>query len=116
MKKKIHLFFIFAFLGIFIIPKQNFYAHSLAETENCCKTGNEEKDCCTKNHNDKKDCKNHSCCAVHTCCFPVIASIREDFSPEISFVDYSAEEKSFDYKTPYFSSRLKEIWQPPKIG
>lgn len=107
-------------LGIFLIPKDNFYAQSAQET--CCKA-NSKMDCCknhkspSKNgHNEKtKSSCNDDCCSFCITCFtfietPLSKSIFFEFS-------YYKTNKSlqFQYSDPYISDSLKEIWQPPKI-
>lgn len=111
-------------LGIFLIPKDNFYAQNIQEI--CCKE-NSGKDCCKNDHqkehseNQQKDqkpssCNNDTCCSVCVFCFTFIeAPFSRSLQLEISY--YKANKNLHDqYADPYLSGRLKEIWQPPKIG
>nr|WP_315030399.1 hypothetical protein [uncultured Chryseobacterium sp.] len=107
-------------LGIFLIPKDSFYAQSMQQT--CCKEDSKKGDCC-KNHsskNHKEDQKNSSCnddcCSTCIACFSFIETpFSKNIRLELSY--YKANKNPhFQYSDPYLSDRLKEIWQPPKIG
>jgi len=106
-------------LGIFLIPKDNFYAQ--ASQENCCKTDSKADSCCNKDHSDhdKKDGKsscNDDCCSFCMTCHTFV----ENLSAKTIFFDYSIfktnKSLQFHYSDPYISDRLKDIWQPPKLA
>ncbi|MBW7675522.1 hypothetical protein [Chryseobacterium chendengshani] len=106
-------------LGIFLIPKDNFYAQ--ASQENCCKTDSKTDDCCNKDHSnhDKKDGKsscNDDCCSFCMTCHTFV----ENISNKAIFFDYSDyyadNNLRFQYSDPYISNSLKDIWQPPKLS
>lgn len=103
-------------LGIFLIPKDNFYAQ--ASQENCCKT--EKTNSCCDNHDnhsqkDGKSC-NDDCCSVCLVC----TNLVEINYFKDSWVQFPAFENiakiRFQYSDPYISNSLEEIWQPPKLG
>lgn len=111
-------------LGIFLIPKDNFYAQNMQET--CCKesSGN---DCCKKQHTEhskenhgkkqqeKQSCNDDCCSYCGTCYSFIEIPHSRDINLDIS--NYrSGKNLQFQYSDPYISGRLKEIWQPPKIG
>lgn len=111
-------------MGIFLIPKDNFYAQNFQE--NCCKE-NSAEDCCIDNqkegaeHQQHKNqepfsCNKETCCSVCVFCYNFIeAPFSRSLQLEISY--YKANKNLLDqYADPYISDRLKEIWQPPKIG
>lgn len=109
-------------LTVFVLPKQMVFAQITMEccdqisTENCC---TKKADTC---HTDKKDskpekndCENecpkcHSCTANFNFAFALNSepSVTESFPFENSAV--------FNYKEPFTSSTIQNIWQPPKIG
>ena len=110
-------------LGIFLIPKDSFYAQSMQE--NCCKSGSDDNGCC-KNHNpssttshsgkSKSSSCNDDCCSF---CFSCYTFIETPFSKSLHLeLSYYKANKNlqFQYSDPYISDRLKEIWQPPKIA
>jgi len=92
--------------------------------ETCCKSDS-GKDCCKKEHKeDSKDNQgkeqrsscNDDCCSVCVACYTFIET---PFSKSLQFeISYYKSNKNlqFQYSDPYISDRLKEIWQPPKIG
>jgi hypothetical protein len=109
-------------LGIFLIPKDNFYAQNMQET--CCKSDS-EMSCCKNNHkehskdNHQKEQKsscNDDCCST---CAAFYTFIETPFSKSLQF-EYSFYKSNknlqFEYSDPHISGRLKEIWQPPKIA
>ncbi|MCU7614342.1 hypothetical protein N0B16_07820 [Chryseobacterium sp. GMJ5] len=117
--KQFQILIIVFCLGIFLIPKDNFYAQ--ASQENCCKSDVKTESCCDKNHqdHDKKDHKsscNDDCCSFCMTCHTFVESLSsKNFFPEISY--FSADRTvQFQYSDPYISDRLKDIWQPPKLG
>ncbi|WP_407404581.1 hypothetical protein [Chryseobacterium sp.] len=106
-------------LGIFLVPKDNFYAQ--ASQKNCCKTKSISNDCCTDKHetsnqNSKKDYCNDDCCSFCMTCHSFI----ENFSSRTIMTELSAfqinKKLHYSYADPYFSNGLKDIWQPPKLG
>lgn len=110
-------------LGIFLIPKDNFYGQKMEET--CCKKSS-GSDCCKKQHqehskeNHNKKQKNSSCnddcCSYCAICYSFIETpLSRSLKLDISF-DKTNKNLHFQYSDPYISGRLKEIWQPPKIG
>ncbi|WPO82990.1 hypothetical protein SD427_01215 [Chryseobacterium sp. JJR-5R] len=111
-------------LGIFLTPKDNSYAQNFEE--NCCKE-NSSADCCkddhqggsnNQQHKDRKpsSCNKDTCCSVCVLCYSFIeAPFSKSLQLEISY--YKSNKNLMDqYADPYLSDRLKEIWQPPKIG
>jgi len=108
-------------LGIFLIPKDNFYAQ--ASQENCCKSDSKKDNCCTKTHDNHqksndhkgKSCKDDCGSFCMTC-----HSFIENLSAKSVFIDHSlfATDRNlqFHYSDPYISNHLKDIWQPPKLG
>ncbi|KFF74148.1 hypothetical protein HX13_14800 [Chryseobacterium sp. P1-3] len=119
--KLFHLFAIVFCLGIFLVPKDSFYAQSMQQT--CCKADTGKSDCC-KDHGSKNDHKNNGskpscnddCCSSCIACFTYIETpFSKNLRLELSY--YKANKNpEFQYSDPYLSDRLKEIWQPPKIG
>lgn len=106
-------------LGIFLIPKDNFYAQ--ASQENCCKSESKTESCCDKNHDshDKKDenssC-NDDCCSFCMTCHTFVENFSsKSIFPEIALFQ-TDQHLQFQYSDPYISDRLKDIWQPPKLG
>lgn len=119
--KLFHLLAIVFCLGVFLIPKDNFYAQGMQET--CCNKAESEKSDCCKNHSSKKDSKDESksscnddCCSSCIACYTFIETpFSKNLRLELSY--YKANKNpQFQYSDPYLSDRLKEIWQPPKIG
>lgn len=118
--KLFHLFAIVFCLGIFLVPKDSFYAQTMQET--CCKAESKSSSCCNHRSTEKnsKDHKNKSCnddcCSSCIACYTFIETpFSKNLRLELSY--YKANKNSqFQYSAPYLSDRLKEIWQPPKIG
>jgi hypothetical protein len=117
--KLFHLLAIVFCLGIFLIPKDNFYAQA---QDTCCKAESKKSDCC-KNHSSEKESKdgtqsscNDDCCSSCITCYTFIETpFSKNLRLELSY--YKANKNpQFQYSAPYLSDRLKEIWQPPKIG
>ena len=117
--KLFQLLIIILCLGLFIIPKQNFYAQ---QTEmSCCKTDSKKTDCCT-HHKTSSDKQNHSKKSCNDCCKD--CSFSANFHYVIHFDELLREDthtalaqsNRFEYKNPYISFSLHQIWQPPKIG
>ena len=119
--KPIQLLLIIFCLGIFLIPKDNFYAQ--ASKENCCKSES-KMSCCEKshdNHNSKdgkskhKSCNDDCCSSWMTCKTFVENNFAKNNTWGIpSFKTISKIQ--VQYADPYISNGLKEIWQPPKLG
>lgn len=119
--KSIQLLLIIFCLGIFLIPKDNFYAQ--VSQENCCKAES-KKSCCEKNNNDhgSKNSKNdHKSCNDDCCssCMTCNTFVENNFAKNNiwgipSFKTISKIQ--VQYTDPYISNGLKEIWQPPKLG
>ncbi|KXH83110.1 hypothetical protein [Chryseobacterium kwangjuense] len=118
--KLFHILAIVFCLGIFLVPKGSLFSQSAQE--NCCKSQSEKSDCC-KDHSskDSKDTSKHSscnddCCSTCVTCFTYIETpFSKNLHLELSY--YKASKNfQFQYSAPYLSDRLKEIWQPPKIG
>jgi hypothetical protein len=110
-------------LGIFLIPKDNFYAQNMQE--NCCKK-NAEMSCCKKDHSQNSENNHHKkeqksncnddCCSTCLACYTFIETPFSK-SLQLEYSYYKSNKNSqFQYSDPYLSSRLKEIWQPPKIA
>lgn len=120
--KPIQLLLIIFCLGIFLIPKDNFYAQ--ASQENCCKTESKTESCCEKNHDahDSKDNKkDHQSCNDDCCSFCMTChTFVENSFAKNNFWDiptFSTIQKiQFQYADPFISNSLEEIWQPPKLG
>lgn len=119
--KLFHLLAIVFCLGIFLVPKDNFYAQGMQET--CCKAEASKKSDCCKNHSSKKDGKHDKtkscsddCCSSCVACYTFIETpFSKNLRLELSY--YKANKNAqFQYSDPHLSDRLKEIWQPPKIG
>ncbi|WP_228400913.1 hypothetical protein [Chryseobacterium taichungense] len=93
--------------------------------ETCCKESS-GSDCCKKqhkehskeNHNKKQKTSscNDNCCSYCATCYSFIETpFSRSLKLDISF--YKANKNLyFQYSDPYLPGRLKEIWQPPKIG
>ncbi|WP_146939762.1 hypothetical protein [Chryseobacterium hagamense] len=112
-------------LGTFLVPKDNFYAQNMQET--CCKKDS-EMSCCKKDHQHQQHSKenhgkeqtqsscNDDCCSACVTCYTYIETPwLKNSQAEIPYYQ-SDKNLPFGYSDPYFSDRLKEIWQPPKIG
>lgn len=110
-------------LGVFVIPKDNFYAQNMEET--CCAKSLAD-DCCTKKHQEhskenhnkdqKKSSCNDDCCSYCAICYSFIETpFSKGLKLDISLYKTN-KNLYFQYSDPYISGRLKEIWQPPKIG
>lgn len=107
-------------LGIFLIPKDKFYSQISQET--CCTSGS-EMSCCKDEHSKdnhgkeqkSSSCHDDCCSTCTTCCSFVETPFSKNLQLEISYYK-SSKNLYFRYSDPYISDRLKEIWQPPKIG
>ncbi|AYN00585.1 hypothetical protein EAG08_09900 [Chryseobacterium sp. 3008163] len=106
-------------LGIFLIPKNNFY--TLTSQENCCNTESNTHSCCEKDDDshDKKNGEsscNDDCCSLCMTCHNFV----ENLSAKTLFFNHTPfkTDKSleFQYSDPHISDSLKDIWQPPKLG
>jgi len=119
--KPLQLILIIFCLGLFLIPKDNFYAQ--ASQENCCKTESKTKSCCDKNKSshdsdskkEQKSCKDDCCSFCMTCHTFVENNFAKNNFWEISSFK-SISKIQVQYADPYLSNGLKEIWQPPKLG
>jgi hypothetical protein len=111
-------------LGAFLIPKDNFYAQNMQET--CCKSDSDsEMSCCKNDHqehsndNQNKEQKsscNDNCCSTCAACYTFIETpFSKSLQLEYSYYK-SNKNLQFEYSDPYLSDRLREIWQPPKLG
>ncbi|WP_228376287.1 hypothetical protein [Chryseobacterium sp. IHB B 17019] len=92
--------------------------------ENCCKSDSGTS-CCEKDHQksenshdskSKTSSCNDDCCSFCLSCFTFIET---PFSKSVKLeMSYYKTNKNlqFQYSDPHISDRLKEIWQPPKIG
>lgn len=116
--KYIQVLLIIFCLGIFLIPKDNFYAQA---PQNCCKTDSKADSCCDKDYdsNDKKDGK--SSCSDDCCSFCMTChTFVENLSAKTVFFNHSPfktdRKLEFQYSDPHISDSLKDIWQPPKLG
>ncbi|MGL6129477.1 hypothetical protein BBI01_15630 [Chryseobacterium artocarpi] len=119
--KLFHILAIVFCLGIFLVPKDSFYTQSMQDT--CCKAESKKSDCC-KNHSSKKDGKddskqsscNDDCCSSCVVCYTFIETpFSKNLRLELSYYKTN-KNPQFQYSAPHLSDRLKEIWQPPKIG
>jgi len=117
--KQLQVLLIIFCLGIFLIPKDNFYAQ--ISQENCCKTDSKADSCCEKDHNshnekDEKSSCNDDCCSSCMTCYTFV----ENLSSKAIFVELSLfhtdKNLQFQYSDPYISDSLEDIWQPPKLG
>ncbi|REC80587.1 hypothetical protein DRF60_00865 [Chryseobacterium elymi] len=118
--KLFHILTVIFFLGIFLVPKDSFYSQSMQDT--CCKAKAEKSSCCknhtsedSKNNTTKSSC-NDDCCSTCVACYTYIET---PFSKNLHFeLSYYKANKNpqFQYSPPHLSDRLKEIWQPPKLG
>ena len=110
-------------LGVFLIPKDNFYAQNMQD--NCCKSDTRTS-CCSKDHKASSQ-KDHTgktkssschddCCSFCASCYTFIETpFSKSVQLEMSYYK-SNKNLQFQYSDPHISDRLKEIWQPPKIG
>lgn len=116
---RLHIILIIFCLGVFLIPKDDFYAQ--AAQENCCKTDSKANSCCDKDHDshktkDGKSSCNDDCCSFCMTCHTFVENLSAKtlFFNHIPFkTDRSLE---FQYSDPHISDSLKDIWQPPKLG
>jgi len=116
--KVVQLLLIIFCLGIFLVPKDNFYSQNMQET---CYKSESGMDCCQNDHkehskdNHKSSC-NDDCCSTCVACYTFIETpFSKSLQLEISYYK-SNKNLQFQYSDPYISDRLKEIWQPPKIA
>ena len=124
MFKTVKIFLIILGLGVFIFPKQMFFAQSLEQSCNhksgkkdCCKSG--KKDSChsksSKNNSEKKncgdDCNNCQSCTVNF----VLNYLAPEFNSTLKS-QFFTKILIADYCNSYYSSSLQNIWQPPKLS
>ncbi|WP_307452711.1 MULTISPECIES: hypothetical protein [Chryseobacterium] len=123
--KLFHIIAIVFCLGIFLVPKDTLYLENMHET--CCKQKDSGMDCCKKDkqnihHSEHQNSKqkssscDDSCCSTCAVCYTFIEtpfSVNQKL--ELSYYK-SNKNLQFQYSDPYLSDRLKEIWQPPKLG
>ncbi len=110
-------------LGIFTLPKQLAFAQTTIEqccseenSNNCCEQS-KKNECHSENseksseHEDcGQDCTNCNVCSASIVLINAVAPA--DFQIMSRF--YSLQ-KEFFYKSPYFSTQIQNIWQPPKL-
>ena len=122
MAKKVQLILMIFCLGIFVVPKQIFFAKT--QEMSCCNNEKPTKSCCEKEKSSPcKDSKNkhHSCdgnCTNCSFCASSIAFLKVEFQNEfenISQHNISQKVENF-YLQPSLSQLPKKIWQPPKIS
>ena len=124
MSRKLKLFLIIFSLGIFILPKQIFFAQNPAMScctsqsvkETCCKTDNTKHGSKKPCHKSNKDCDGN-CVSCNTCSFSatVFAAVKAFKNTENQhFVEIN--KANFNYICPAISDIFSKIWQPPKIG
>lgn len=121
MARKLHILIVIFCLGIFIMPKQNFFAQLMQQ--DCCSTS-ASGDCCPAPENDSKPChgkEKKSCGGDCTSCKSCsTTTVFASIAPDIKVTDNSTaagdSSKSFCYLSPEFTDRAAKIWQPPKIG
>jgi len=118
--KPFRFLFIILCLGIFLIPKDNFYAQ--VSQENCCKTESKTKSCCdTEGDHSKESKKEHQSCNDDCCsfCMTCHTFLENNFSKDNfgEFTSFPTITKiQVQYIDPFISDSLKEIWQPPKLA
>ncbi|SHK98165.1 hypothetical protein [Chryseobacterium polytrichastri] len=112
-------------LGIFLIPKDNFYAQASQET--CCKKESKSDDCCKNHHTSSKEhhskdkeskssC-NDDCCTLCVSCAPFLEITPSKSLLSLDLSNFNLTQNlQFQYSDPYVSDGLKDIWQPPKLG
>lgn len=115
MKSLLQLFSLVLLLGLFIMPKEQLYTENVP-AEQCCKKDS-QNDCCTsKKHKDAKGCKEKCCAACHTCASSLqLAIAPTEFKTRFELAVYHRR-SAYTFSNPFFSSHLREIWEPPKIG
>ncbi len=122
MAKKVQLILMIFCLGIFVVPKQIFFAEN--KEMSCCNKENPTKSCCDKEKSSPcKDSKNkhHSCdgnCTNCVFCSTSIVFLGVEFQnllEKISQKHISNKVENF-YLQPSLSQLPKKIWQPPKIS
>ena len=122
MAKKVQLILMIFCLGIFVVPKQIFFAEN--NEMSCCNKENPTKSCCDKEKSSPcKDSKNkhHSCdgnCTNCVFCSTSIVFLGVEFQnllEKISQKHISNKVENF-YLQPSLSQLPKKIWQPPKIS
>lgn len=122
MAKKFQLILMIFCLGIFVVPKQIFFAEN--KEMSCCNKENSTKSCCDKEKpspcKDSKT-KHHSCdgnCSNCVFCSTSIVFLKVEFENKIekfSQNNISNKVENF-YLQPSLSDLPKKIWQPPKIS
>lgn len=118
MFKKLQVLIMIFCLGIFIFPKQNFYAQNM-ENMDCCKTEVKDTSCHdTENKDSNKETQNHckDCANCNHCISLVNLNINKPETLEIEAAITAHKKAVFIYNNPHLSFNLQEIWQPPKIG
>ena len=124
MTKKIHILFLIALLGFFLIPALT-YACEMKSGKSCCNketsANTEKKDCC-KNDNHSKNKDNDSCGgkSKHSSCscpifhFSVILPFETELKQQcFNFLD---EKENFYDSETNLSSGFSSIWLIPKIS
>ena len=123
MKKKFQIFLMILSLAIFMLPKQNLFAQT-SKSMDCCKT--EQSENCHGKQKEKQDCEHqkssHSDCSGNCCnnCGSCSAFFVSFVNPDTYIQDkewfINDHLSDFNYISPFLSTGLQEIWQPPKIG
>lgn len=114
--KKLQVFLMILFLGIFILPKQMISAQ---QTEmSCCKKESKKEDCCKDHHqksgNKHQSCDDGCCATCNTCTFVYNPVLNKD---EIFVLSKKILERSsiFSYQEPFISSSLKKFGNRPRL-
>jgi hypothetical protein len=121
MAKRIKILIMIFCLGIFIIPKQLFFAQK--QEIACCEKEKPEKSCCEKS-NGAEPCdsnKSHSCdgnCTNCKACSTSVVFLAVEIKTEIEKQNVLPISKQVEnsYLQPSISQLPKKIWQPPKIS
>lgn len=110
-------------LGVFALPKQLVFAQTTIEK--CCKeessTGCCEQpkkdDCHTESSNKSSqhedcgnDCSNCKTCSVNIMLLSAVPPA--DFQ---ILAKLHTTREDFSYKSPFFTTQIQNIWQPPKL-
>lgn len=124
MLKSLKIFLIILGLGIFILPTQMLSAQTI---EKCCSAESENKDCCKTEtekpcHSEQSSkekgtssCGNE-CANCHTCSILLISTSIPAGIYLTEAPAFSHQNVVFSYTIPFFSSKIQNIWQPPKLG
>ena len=124
MSRTLKIFFIVLGLSIFILPKQMIFAQSTVE---CCDQKVVKDDCCkakktTSCHSENStndSPENHCGDDCNQCNSCTVNCVMNYLSPEFSMNlkhSFFIQKLNFEYGNSYFSSNIKNIWQPPKLS